>query len=373
MVLSGGGATGAYEVGVMKALFDGASPATDFRPVAPGVFTGTSAGALNATVMASRSDLNAGEVVRILEGIWLYEVSSGECCGGNGVYRLRGIPALSGERGSLGLEGARMLERLGADLASFASNGVAKAAEFVGKGQEIQSSLLSFLSVTPLVSDDPLKALISKNVDLQSLRSSEIELAVVTTNWSRGCIKIFSKKDIVGHAGTSAILASAAIPGIFSPVTIGGEEFVDGGVLLNTPISPSVRCGASEIHLAFLDATVEQVKSSAVPGILEVLYRMLSIIWAKQVKNDLLLAHRVNQEVGHRDYDGQRGAGDELKRRRHRKLTVHVYRPSRDLGGAYGLLDFQSAKIESLIDLGYQDAARHDCGAAGCVLPGKQR
>jgi hypothetical protein len=53
MVLSGGGANGAYEVGVLKALLTGQSPATEFQPLDPDIFTGTSVGAFNAALLVS--------------------------------------------------------------------------------------------------------------------------------------------------------------------------------------------------------------------------------------------------------------------------------------------------------------------------------
>ena len=53
VILSGGGANGAYEVGVLKALLTGQSPATDFQPLDPDIFTGTSVGAFNAALLVS--------------------------------------------------------------------------------------------------------------------------------------------------------------------------------------------------------------------------------------------------------------------------------------------------------------------------------
>jgi len=47
-ILSGGGATGAFEVGVLKALIKGMSPATGNQPLSFDIVTGTSVGAFNA-------------------------------------------------------------------------------------------------------------------------------------------------------------------------------------------------------------------------------------------------------------------------------------------------------------------------------------
>ncbi len=51
MIFSGGGADGAYQVGVAKALLNGKSRATDYLPVAPAVFTGTSIGSFNSSFL----------------------------------------------------------------------------------------------------------------------------------------------------------------------------------------------------------------------------------------------------------------------------------------------------------------------------------
>ena len=56
VVLSGGGADGAYEVGVMKALFNGKAPRLPGGPVEPDIFTGTSIGAFNAALLVSQWD-----------------------------------------------------------------------------------------------------------------------------------------------------------------------------------------------------------------------------------------------------------------------------------------------------------------------------
>src|SRR5258708_3986551 len=60
LVLSAGGANGAYEGGVVRALFEGASPGTGRLPLAPRIFTGTSVGGYNAAVLAQHAAAGAG-------------------------------------------------------------------------------------------------------------------------------------------------------------------------------------------------------------------------------------------------------------------------------------------------------------------------
>src|SRR5436305_4775579 len=91
LVLSGGGARGAYEVGVMKALFEGTASTTRGRPLTARIFTGTSVGAYNAAFLAQDENPGADSLAR-LQAIWQDRIAStlGSC--GNGVYRLRADP-----------------------------------------------------------------------------------------------------------------------------------------------------------------------------------------------------------------------------------------------------------------------------------------
>ncbi len=91
IVFSGGGAYGAYEVGVMKALSTGESAATGDKPLDADVFTGTSVGNFNAAVLTMQAG-NSAEAAKRLEQIWLYEIADRGGARGNGVYRIRGNP-----------------------------------------------------------------------------------------------------------------------------------------------------------------------------------------------------------------------------------------------------------------------------------------
>ncbi len=88
VILSGGGAYGAYEAGILKALFRGESPATNFIPLEPDIYTGTSIGAFNATVLTMHGDKSSALAVRILEEIWLSYIAENEGSCGNGVYKI---------------------------------------------------------------------------------------------------------------------------------------------------------------------------------------------------------------------------------------------------------------------------------------------
>src|SRR4030095_16417708 len=89
VILSGGGANGAYEVGVMKALFAGLSPATNHEALAPDIFTGTSVGSYNAAFLVAQWDAYGPTAIANLERVWLDRLSDSAQRCGNGVFRIR--------------------------------------------------------------------------------------------------------------------------------------------------------------------------------------------------------------------------------------------------------------------------------------------
>lgn len=93
MVLSGGGAFGAYGIGVMKALFSGQSPSTELSRINPTIFTGTSVGSLNASLMVADPDDDAAVSLRSLQQFWFRELVGRRRSGRRELFRLRGDPA----------------------------------------------------------------------------------------------------------------------------------------------------------------------------------------------------------------------------------------------------------------------------------------
>ena len=71
IVLSGGGGNGAYAVGVLKALCSGKSPVTNYQPLEPDIFTGTSIGSFNSAFLVSQWDSYGTASVANLERFWL--------------------------------------------------------------------------------------------------------------------------------------------------------------------------------------------------------------------------------------------------------------------------------------------------------------
>ena len=86
--------------------------------------------------------------------------------------------------------------------------------------------------------------------------------------------------------GPLVIMASTAIPGFFPPVEVGSQAFVDGGVLMNTPLQPAIDAGADILHVIYLDPEVENIPLGHLENTLETMYRMQIIGWAKALNNE---------------------------------------------------------------------------------------
>jgi NTE family protein len=92
-----------------------------------------------------------------------------------------------------------------------------------------------------IVDPGRLRQLVEKNLPYARLEDAAIPVHVTATN-VQGMAVVLSKGPAV-----DAILASAAIPGIFPPVRIDGEMLMDGAIATNTPIRSAADLGASRI------------------------------------------------------------------------------------------------------------------------------
>lgn len=95
-----------------------------------------------------------------------------------------------------------------------------------------------------LVSDRGLRRLLRSHLRFERLEDAPIKLHVVATDVLTGVDVELSQGNAV-----DAIMASAAIPGIFPPVRIGEKLLMDGGVVENTPIGHAVSLGATTVYV----------------------------------------------------------------------------------------------------------------------------
>lgn len=314
MILSGGGARGAYEVGVLSYVLDGYARRRGAPPRID-ILCGTSVGAINACFLAAHlADPTLG--IRRLVDLWT---------------ELRLARVLG-----FGLKQAMSLHRVvlggGADAAGL-------------------------FDVTPMA------RLIEREIPwravARTLRHGHLSaLSVSATEVASGRTVIFMQTGPDGTLPTTApprtiirgaligplhALASAAIPILFPPVRIGRELFMDGGVRQNTPIAPALRLGATHVFAVGLSREVSGLDGGGAdqkpPGAAMVLGKVLNAFLLDHVQSDYEVLTRVNRMIE----DGQAAFGEGFLPQVNREVItrgdlpyrhVHslVVRPSEDIG-----------------------------------------
>jgi NTE family protein len=216
--------------------------------------------------------------------------------------------------GSLGAAEVGMLKVLVAagvrpDLVVGASVGAINAAQFAGDptaggvqrleeiwrtvrrqdvfpATPVETVLGLFAGRDYLVNPKPLKHLIASHLPYEHLENAQIECCIVATDALDGSEVRFSEGPAVER-----LLASAAIPGVFPPVRIGGRHLVDGGVANNTPISTAVDLGVDRIIV--LPTGFSCALTRPPRGALAIALHALNLLVARQLVRDARQFSRV--------------------------------------------------------------------------------
>jgi len=375
VVLSGGGASGAYEVGVLKALLT-----VGERPLDPRVFAGTSIGSFNASFVVSQWDSQGRSAVANLEALWLGRLGTflGGAGRANGMFRLRGSPLDLLDPTAYLPNPLRPLARLAEDGAFLFFEALRRLSYLGLSGDKVLQRAANVFDVGLLLATGSWHETIA-GIDFSAIRHSTRQLRLAATNWQTGELRVFANRDLTDEAGPTAIQASSAIPGLMPVVRIGSEPHVDGGVVMNTPLELGIKAGAVELHVVYLDPAVRAIPTAALDSTLDSAYRQQLISWATVMNEDIETARWVNRTLLalRRMREDPRASAEEvawLERELgvsgRKLLTVHRYHPRDDLaGGALGLLNFDREHIAHLVKRGFDDATHHDCVESGCVLP----
>jgi NTE family protein len=143
------------------------------------------------------------------------------------------------------------------------------------------ASRLGFFGKTDhLVSPAPLRSLIESELPYQRLEDARIPCYVVATDALEGTEVVLSS----GPAAT-ALLASAAIPAIFPPVTLGERYLLDGGVSNNTPLSTALRTGAARVIV--LPTGISCALQEPPRGAMALALHALNLLIMRQLVNDI--------------------------------------------------------------------------------------
>lgn len=311
IVLAGGGARGAYEVGVLSYLFDELAMVRG-RSIEVDVICGTSVGAINSAFMAGHVEDSRSGVKRLVE-LWS------------------------------NLELDRVL-----------GFGWRQAASLAG--------MFRAGSTTGLVDVTPMAQLVSREVPWanigRGMRAGKLRALSIT------CTEVYSGRTVLfmqtgpstslpTHApprtlirseriGPHHVLGSASIPLLFPPVRIGKQLYMDGGLRQNTPIAPALRLGATHVIVVGTSRLVRGVlpdRAPVAPPTSFVLGKILNALLLDHVDNDLAQIQMVNELIdsGARafgpDFD-QRINAAALERggRAFEKVELLTVRPSVALG-----------------------------------------
>lgn len=380
LILSGGGANGAYEIGVMEALLTGRWQRGRRDPVSPSIFTGTSVGSFSAAAMVSLSSWGWPAAIRQLREVWLERVAQTDERA-NGVFRLR--------RASLPDE-----------VGAFAASWLQRAADLAFSSESPGRRLLRSFDFSNLISVAPLKSLIDDTIDERRLLHTDSKLRIVASNVETGDPEVFynalgqretdqrsehdyNLRPLTASNAKSAILASTAIPVLFPRVKIDDGFFVDGGVVMNTPLIPAMEAGATVLHVIQLESKLGAVPLGRAPSAIEAMEGILSATPARLIKGDVRhatlerelihIARELRREPRHRSGPGAAGGNGRLRAfveeyAERPIIEIHRYFPQEAIGGAVGLLDFRRHRLIDLIELGFQNTVEHDCEANGCVV-----
>jgi predicted acylesterase/phospholipase RssA len=350
---------------------------------------GTSVGAFGAAFLVSRDLEDICASINLLESVWLEQVAENARSCGNGVYRIRADPSNYYDPDCLAANPLTPFDHATQDASFFARDVFRKTINFFMSGGTLTDRILELVDVSAFISTNPLKKLVDAAIDLGAIGRSRKILRVVATNWDQGTVRVFENKDITVESGFDILRGSAAIPGIFHPVRIGSDRYVDGGVLMNTPLKCAIQAGGTTLHVIYLDPDPKNISIRALESTINTLDRVMLISSATKVDQDIENAASINlglslierlTGVGDdtvSDYDLRdfiRVAGKIHERlvagAPYKKLTIHRYHPHNDLGGgSLGLLNFNRDQVESLIERGFADTVNHNCTVSHCILP----
>ncbi len=125
-----------------------------------------------------------------------------------------------------------------------------------------------------------LRRLLATHLPYRTLEEAALPIHVVASDLATGDEVLLSSGPAV-----EAVLASAAIPGVFPPIEIGGRLLVDGGVANNTPISSAIRLGATRVLVlpTGFACAMRQVPGHAIARAMHA----LSLLVVRQLLNDI--------------------------------------------------------------------------------------
>ncbi len=276
LVLTGGGARGAFQAGAVRAISEIAADSGRSRPLS--IITGCSAGAINATYVSAHID-RPEEIARLAD-FW-----------GN----LRSDQVFRSDARSLSKIGVRWLF----DLA------------FGGLRRRV--------GIKSLLDTQPLRELITQRIPFQNipeqLRAGHLDaLEVHATDYSTSANVSFvsqhvehepweriNRLSVSTTIGVEHVMASSSIPLFFPPAIVEGRYFGDGSLRNTAPLSPAIHLGAERLIIVGvrMTQTIDYHRQLPVkPTVARILSMILNAVFMDAVDTDLERLTRINRTVG---------------------------------------------------------------------------
>ncbi len=308
IVLTGGGARAAYQVGLLRCLARHA-PATTFP-----IITGVSAGAINAAFLAAHRG-NLSEAARDLSALW---------------------------------EHLRFQDVFRVDVGWLARNFAMWATRLLTGGGVLAPEVRGF------VSTDPLRRLLRRSLASsgngiagiqQNIEDGRLEAAaLLTLNYTTGQTETWvqgrqirgwerpNRRSRLARLTVEHVMASAALPLIFPAVELNGAWYGDGGIRLAAPLSPALHLGADRIlaistRYARSAEEAEDRVREGYPVPAQIAGSLLNAVFLDAIDRDARMMEQINDLIRLVEPDLREGL---------RPVEVLVMRPSVDLGRLAG-------------------------------------
>ena len=148
-----------------------------------------------------------------------------------------------------------------------------------------------------------LQKLVAEHALQDDFAAAHVPLYVTATNLYSGRKHVFSEGPV-----SRAVLASTAIPGVFGPVEIDGQAYLDGGVVANLDLETAVELGARDVLAIDLSHCFDLPAPANVVGVIT---RTVDIVMRERVQRDLaLLEKRARITVVQPEIERGPGVGD---------------------------------------------------------------